>query len=284
MKHSIFYVFAFVLFFQISCTKDQDSEPGSQAKEEEILNHSYGSDPRQKMDVYLPEGRTESTPFVIIIHGGSWVEGNKEDMRFVQQELVKQGVASANINYRYAALDHHYDSMMDDISAAIAVVQDQASAWIVREKQYAMLGYSAGGHLALLYAYGFKKPQEIKTVISVAGPTDLKTLQTDPVQNILLSTVLIGILPSEFYTHSKTNDASPLFHANKAVSTLMIHGTADEVVPFSQSEKLLAALRQKDIAQRLVALEGTKHDVTANPLYVLKILAESSAWIRNQGK
>lgn len=285
MKNSLFLLFTCVFFLQVSCSKESGNpKPDVQLKEEKLLNQSYGSNSRQKMDVYLPKSRSESTPLVIIIHGGTWIEGDKEDLRFVQESLLKQNIASVNMNYRYASLNHHYDGMMKDVEAVIKTIREKADDWTIRKEKFSMIGYSAGAHLALLYAYGFQKQQEIKTVISIAGPTDLKTLSQDPLENILLASVLVGVSPTEFFTSSKVADASPIFHINRAIPTLLVQGTADEIVPFSQSQTLKDALQTRGVKNKLLILDGGKHDITENPLHVLKTITESTNWIKDHGK
>jgi hypothetical protein len=51
----------------------------------------YGSDPRQKLDVYLPKKRVPNAKVVIFFYGGSWRDGSKTDYRFVAQALTSRG-------------------------------------------------------------------------------------------------------------------------------------------------------------------------------------------------
>src|ERR1700741_1868468 len=74
-------VFA-LLFFLVSfsaCKKEANNE-NTILPEKEYIDVAYGSDELQKMDVYLPQGRTDkSTKVIVMIHGGAWFEGDKSD-------------------------------------------------------------------------------------------------------------------------------------------------------------------------------------------------------------
>ena len=80
---NIFYLALFGIFF-LSCSTD-DAEVTPDLVPEvieayEALNVSYGLDNNQVFDIYLPENRTEDTKILFLIHGGSWVGGDKEQM------------------------------------------------------------------------------------------------------------------------------------------------------------------------------------------------------------
>ena len=93
-------LFSLVLFVA-SCKKDSVTlVPAVVAvKPATYLNVSYGSDAVQKMDVYLPGGRTvATTKTIVIIHGGAWLDGDKADMTFVVDSITKRSPNFAMIN------------------------------------------------------------------------------------------------------------------------------------------------------------------------------------------
>lgn len=286
MRFALLCLITLLSFSTISCKKDSSINPHEnvELKEEKIFNMAYGEHPRNKMDVFLPKGRSQNTVVAVILHGGTWIEGDKSDMRFIQEELLKQNIASVSMNYRYADFETHYDHLMADVGKALETVKENSSDWGIRSQKYSLLGYSAGAHLAMLYGYGFKKTNEIQTVVSVAGPSDLKTLSQDALHNVMLASVLVGVNPLEFFTHSRTTEASPVYHINSTLPTLFIHGDQDEVVPFNQSVKMQSILNDKGVKNKLVILEGNGHDVTANPINLLKVLNQSIIWLRDEGK
>ncbi|MEO5997606.1 MAG: alpha/beta hydrolase [Chitinophagaceae bacterium] len=115
---------------------------------------SYGSFPSSQMGLYLPFNRTPETHFIIVIHGGGWVAGDKKGDRGSQQILMEQGIASANINCRFVdSLYTHYQAMLADIDSAVNFCIAIADKWHTRKTNFIFMGASAGGHLALLYPY-----------------------------------------------------------------------------------------------------------------------------------
>ncbi|EOR96553.1 Esterase/lipase [Arcticibacter svalbardensis MN12-7] len=163
------FLFLFIALSFSSCKKDNDSDQGT--KEEIKLNISYGTDNSQKMDVYLPANRTTTTPLVLILHGGAWIDGDKADMKIIQDSLLKHGVAIVSMNYRFASATNHYEGMMEDVGKAFAYVKQNADDWIVRSSSNVVLGVSAGAHIGLFNAYANKQNNEVSAVISLCGPT-----------------------------------------------------------------------------------------------------------------
>jgi len=148
----------FTLFTVLSsCSEEEQTRvQGEFVEASEQIDISYGSDPLQTYDLYLPANRsTTETDVIILVHGGSWTGGDKDDI-FGIVELLQQtmpGYAIANINYR---LNIDPDALfVDHIADVESVVLDLAS----RNEEFGvsqdmvMAGVSAGGHMTLLYAY-----------------------------------------------------------------------------------------------------------------------------------
>ena len=105
MKPMQFLLF-FCLLFAAACTEKAPAQP-STGETVRLTNVAYGQHARHKMDVALPANRTGQTPVVVLIHGGAWMAGNKEDMKGFQDFLLQNGIASVSINYRYADANLH---------------------------------------------------------------------------------------------------------------------------------------------------------------------------------
>ncbi|HQW85484.1 MAG TPA: alpha/beta hydrolase, partial [Ferruginibacter sp.] len=151
------------LFFLVSCTKETPGGGGSgggggNLPERIILDTSYGTDAKQKMDIYLPSGRNSSTKLIVMIHGGAWQAGDKNDFNYMKNLLSTKwpDVAIANINYRLASntANIHHTEIMSDISAAVNFMAVNKTSFVISDTM-AMIGESAGAHLALLYTYAF---------------------------------------------------------------------------------------------------------------------------------
>jgi acetyl esterase/lipase len=244
--------FLTVLLF-VSCTKDDVTSVDT------MLNVSYGSDVAQKMDIYLPTGRSASTTKVIVlIHGGGWTSGDKTDFASFVDTLKRRlpGYAIFNINYRLSSNPNNlFPTQELDVKAAVEYIYSKSGEYQVSNK-YVLLGASAGAHLAMLQAYKYNTPVKAKAVVSFFGPSDLADMYNNPVGgNVFLSLALagaIGATPSQnpvLYTNS-----SPVsFITNStAMPTILFHGGLDPLVSPSQSVAVQSKLNNAGITNQHV--------------------------------
>ncbi len=224
-----------------------DDKQPSNLPERVILDTAYGPDARNKMDIYLPEGRNSSTKTVLLIHGGAWVQGDKKDMK-AAVDLFKTKwpqAAYASINYRYANGNTVVcDNILSDIKAAVGLIENNRSKFHL-SGQVALLGASAGAHLALMYAYTQNQQGTIKCVADLFGPTTLNDWQwynsTFPLNYKDLMTKITG----SAWNESLYKNNSPNYRAHKdAPPTIIFHGTLDPVVPLYQSQWLRGRLNE----------------------------------------
>ena len=213
------------------------------------LNVAYGNDPHQKMDIYLPKDRnSNSTKVIVLIHGGGWNQGDKNDFTPYVDSIKKYlpEYAIFNINYRLAnGSANLFPAQENDVKAAIDFIYSKRSSYGVSDK-YVLLGASAGGHLAALHAYKYSTPVSVKAVVDFFGPTELVEMYNNPVNPLvplLLESVTGGTpvtQPSIYQQSSPTH-----FVDNQSPPSIILHGGVDGLVPASQSvllrDKLLAA-------------------------------------------
>lgn len=278
---------SFLLITSLSCSKDNNSVTDTAGQKN--YNLSYGSDPRNKIDVYLPANRSSQTPFVLFIHGGGWVAGDKADMNVLQDSFMKRGIASASMSYRYASAQIHYHELMQDVAAALEYCYSNSDSWNIRKDKYIIGGVSAGAHMSLLYAYSYDASGRIGAVISAAGPTDIT--QTDWLNyaaGIGLLDAIEKMVGASYISGQPLNAkfvaASPRYHV-KNKPTLMLHGTNDVIVPYTQSQALAADLSNAGITHKLVTFQNTGHDLgLANPVYYQLLLTEIENWCKTYGR
>ncbi|PTT77329.1 alpha/beta hydrolase [Chryseobacterium sp. HMWF035] len=135
-------------------------------------NISYGKDKEQKMDVYIPKASLKDKDVFIVIHGGGWRGGRKSQLTDFTYDLMKKFPENifVNLDYRLASSKRFaLPSQTDDITSAMNNVEKTLKI----HPKYILLGNSAGGHLAMLYAYKFDPDRKVKAVINIVGPTDL---------------------------------------------------------------------------------------------------------------
>src|SRR5689334_7055772 len=121
MKYIFLFTFTVLLF---ACKKnDNDQQTNGTLAAQAYNNVSYGTDEAEKMDVYLPAGRSaDSTKTIIMIHGGAWSIGDKADIDSYVPVLKQRlpSYAIANINYRLASTTvNHFPAQDNDMKSAI---------------------------------------------------------------------------------------------------------------------------------------------------------------------
>lgn len=266
MNQSIFRPFTSVAFFSLvlSFSCSSDVEPDILVARE-LLNESYGNDPKQTMDVYLPAGRSQSeTPLLIYIHGGAWIDGDKSEFLQVKPLLEKEfpGYAYISLNYRLFDFATGRNGILDqeqDIIAAFNSIENQLGDWNISD-DIVLAGASAGGHLALLHALK-NNNSDLKGVIAFFPPTDLAELyKFNNLTALGLGAVLGGTPSTAALNYQETSPVN--FVDPMDVPTIFFHGDIDTVVPISQSELLKAAFQSKGVRHQFTIIPGQGHGFT----------------------
>lgn len=265
----IYFSFLLLVAGIISCKKETTprNEDPADLPERNIIDTAYGNDPRQKMDIYLPEGRTKETKAIVLIHGGGWSDGNKSDLNIAVPELQKQlpGYAIVNIGYRLAKNGANlFPAQENDIKAAITLLEQNADKFII-SKHIVIAGFSAGAHLALLHAYKNDPRKNIKAVVDFFGPADLPALWNYSLPHQLL---LYNVTGKTFgQDQNMYKNSSPVnFVTDQSPPTIILQGDADNVVPPSQSVSLASSLENVKIPCQLVLYKGEGHGWSGNNL------------------
>ncbi|SDC01635.1 alpha/beta hydrolase [Niabella drilacis] len=255
-------VLIWLLILVCSCSKTTDNPTA--AREAAVYRDvSYGVDPQQKADIYLPANRTSvTTRVLVLVHGGAWAGGDKTEFDpFINNYLLKElpDYAIINVNYRlYKEGANQFPTQEKDVKAACDFLNSKRKEYAVSEKT-ALLGTSAGGHLALLTAYKNNQSGTIRAVISIAGPTDLTALydSNTVVANTLLVPVIGGTpaqVPDLYIQNSPIS-----FAGTGAAPTLLFQGGKDPLVPQSQAELLINRLQQLNVPFQKVIYPDAGH-------------------------
>jgi acetyl esterase/lipase len=259
-------IIAAVIIFS-SCKKDNVQDPGpAPLAEKTELNVAYGTNGQQKMDIYLPAGRTAAaTKVIILVHGGGWSQGDKADFATYVDTLKKRlpGWAIININYRLATGSaNFFPTQENDVKAAVEFIYNKRSEYMIGEK-FVMLGASAGGHLSCLHAYKYTTPVKIKAVVDFFGPTDLVDMYNNPA-NPLIPLQLIQVTGGTPSTvPSIYSQANPLNYITaQSPPTIILHGGVDIVVSYNQSVLLKNKLQTFGVINQYVFYPTENHGWT----------------------
>jgi len=112
----------------------------------------YGSDPRQRMDVYLPTQAVANAPVIFMVHGGGWRTGGKGETAVVENKapyFTGRGYIFVTINYRMLPDADPY-VQAQDVALALAAAQAKAASWGGDPRRFILMGHSAGAHLVAL--------------------------------------------------------------------------------------------------------------------------------------
>ncbi len=243
---------------------------------------AYGNDPKQKLDIYLPNGSNSKTPAIILIHGGSWIGGDKNNMTHWLKPLQSKfpDYAILNLNYRLASRQNNanqWPAQIDDVDKAVAFIKDKAKDYNINKKRLIVLGESAGAQLALVEAFNHDPDHDVKVVVDLFGPTDMADLYNAHHELALLMKGTPEKIP-EVYA-----DASVLSHVNKkSPATIIFHGTADPIVPIRESDSLNVNLVKAKVAVRYITYPGKGHGWRGNE--ILDTYSKAIAFIEEQMK
>ncbi len=255
MRIGISLILAVVLF---SCQKETDisTNPPPTVAAKKELDISYGSDNRQKMDIYLPAGRkTDSTKSIVIIHGGAWNEGDKSEYSLYVDTLQKRfpGYAVFNINYRlYSAGNNLFPTQENDVKTALEFIVSKKDDYKISDK-IVLLGISAGAHLSLLHAYKYPGPAKIKAVVDFFGPTDMIDMYDHPRNPLvvpLLETLLGGTPTTKTALYQQSSPVN--FITPQSPPTIILQGGTDVLVDPAQSQTLATLLQAKGVTTQYV--------------------------------
>jgi acetyl esterase/lipase len=250
-----------VLFFA-ACKKTDDSSGGT-ITAQTLIDVSYGSDSKQKMDIYLPANRSAtSTKVIFLIHGGGWTEGDKVDFNSSVSTLQLRfpDYAIININYRLAANSQNlFPTQENDVKKAVEFVIAKKTGYMVSDS-WIFLGASAGAHLALLQSYKYDSPVKPKAVVSFFGPTDLTHLYNNP-PSVLIPLILLnvtGSIPSSNATIYQ--QSSPVnFVSAQSCPTILLQGGQDPLIPAVQATLLKSKLDSAGVANQYVFYPNNGH-------------------------
>ncbi|MCZ4102872.1 MULTISPECIES: alpha/beta hydrolase [Streptomyces] len=257
------------------------------------------------LDVQVPASATPP-PVVLWIHGGGWMEGDRRyppptvPVELLHGSVLGAGFALVSIDYRHS-LEAPFPAQLHDVKAAIRYIRRFAGSFGIDTDRIAVWGESAGGHLAALAGLTtadgpgggamegtegvLGEPTAVQAVVDWYGVHEIASLLAHPMPP---SPPGAPEYPNPFAallggTEDERTDlaraASPVTYVGAgAPPFLLIHGTKDGLVPYSQSELLAAELRTAGGEVTLTPVDGADHIFLGSP-DIVSIVGDSVAFI-----
>jgi acetyl esterase len=215
------------------------------------------------LDAHIPEGKGPF-PAVILVHGGGWTQGSRT-ASFIQPlfaPLDQTGFVWFSIDYRLAP-KYAYPAAADDVEAAVRFVKQHAQQYKVNPSKIALMGESAGGHLVNLV--GARNNVGLAAVVCFYGPIDMVLWAKNKLEGKPLSSdirAFFGIQDLDDAGWAKIHETSPrIYLSKKTPPFLVIHGTKDEAVDYSQATLTVDLFKRIGVPCQLITVQDGVHGV-----------------------
>lgn len=210
---------------------------------------------------FYPSSSPGNSPLIIVVHGGSWENGDSKQFIDFNNHFVNKGYNVAAINYRLAPA-YKSPAPMEDTRDAIAYLTKNAASLKIDAANVIIVGRSAGAQIALVAAYSAPNPN-IKGVIDFYGPADMVWGGQAKTNKLMLNTEQVykdyfGGVYKEVPAVFKANSACEYVNASTP-PTLIIHGEIDAMVSHIHSEHLDKKLEQFKVPHYFLSMLYATH-------------------------
>ncbi|MEB0046890.1 MULTISPECIES: alpha/beta hydrolase [unclassified Pseudomonas] len=215
---------------------------------------SYGSDPRQKLDVYVPRHPMANAPVVVFFYGGSWNSGSRSDYSFVGEALASRGIVAVLADYRlYPQV--RYPLFLEDGARAVAWTHEHIRQFSGNPQRLYLMGHSSGAYnvamLALdptlLGAVGMS-PHDLSGWIGLAGPYDFLPINNRDVRPV-------------FFWPDSPPQSQPINHVSRGAPPALLMASRDDdlVNPTRNTGGLAQKLREAGVPVQDLYFSRTSH-------------------------
>jgi acetyl esterase/lipase len=213
------------------------------------------------LDAYVPAGEGPF-PGVILIHGGGWKEGSRQDENKVAGFLAADGFVAFAVDYRLINVAT-YPGALHDVEDAVRFIRQHAKDFSLDPSKLGAMGFSAGGELAgLLGTLGHGSTSTGSRVAAVAtfsGPLDLEALLEGNSPDALPLVIgYLGCEPSPA-CDAIAREASPIDHVDATDAPMYLVNSTAETMPLPQATSMKKALDRAGVTADLTIIPGSQH-------------------------
>jgi acetyl esterase/lipase len=200
-----------------------------------LADRPYGTAPRQKLDIYVPNSSDGAKPVVVFFYGGAWQSGDRGDYLFVAETLAARGFIVVVPDYRVYP-EVRWPGFLEDGAAAVAWTFDHIAELGGDPAQIHLVGHSAGAYIAAMLALDGRwlgeRRRRIASTVGLAGPYDFLPITEPDIKAI-------------FGAAGDLAQTQPITFADgSAAPLLLLAGTADKRVNPGNSRRLAARIRE----------------------------------------
>jgi pectinesterase len=245
----------------------------------DVVYAEYGQ--RQlKLDIYLPHEseRRAALPGVLVVHGGGWETGTKEDVGFVAGRLASNGFVAVSIDYRLSS-EAPFPAAVHDVKAAVRWMRAHGARYGIDPNLIGAVGGSAGAHLVAMLATssGVEALEgdggntgvrsDVQAVVAMGGAYDLRVREGVTWEFTQAVTEFMGG-PLDARADA-LNAASPVTHVSgDAAPILLLHSRTDPLAPFAQAVEMEQRYRHSRARAVLRPVDAPSiHAFWADPRY-----------------
>jgi acetyl esterase/lipase len=221
-----------------------------------------------KLDVASPKGLDHPVPAIVVIHGGGWMAGKRQDMGAIAKDFAAHGYVASTISYRFAP-KHCFPAQIEDAKCAVRYLRAHAKELNIDPNRVGAMGVSAGAHLSMMLGAmdssdGMEgdggnpdQSSKVQAVVSFVGPVNLARADYTDAQTQILEAFLGG-KPKD--KQPECRSASPITYLNKGDAPMLcFFGTKDPLVSNDQAFQISDALTSAEVPGRVELIVGAGH-------------------------
>jgi acetyl esterase/lipase len=221
-----------------------------------------------KLDLATPRGLEHAVPAIVVIHGGGFSAGKRQDMTGLARRAAAHGYVAATISYRLTP-KHRFPAQIEDVKCAVRYLRAHADALKIDRGQIGAMGISAGAYLSMMLglldsADGMEgdggnpeQASKVQAVVSFVGPVNFLRPSYSPAGEQVLEKYF-GAKPQE--KQEECRRSSPITYVNQGdPPMLLFFGTKDPLVDVDHAYQIAEAMTKAQVPGRVELIVGAGH-------------------------